>query len=172
MAVLRSDALDQPTPVRRRAARGFLALGLGAGLDGRWASRVAARNISRSASAVHVRVGEPVASDVVVLAEWEDELVELAATAGDEFLVGGCSTSARRTGHLIAELVVPTGHPRLAPARLRSTWLMTHLQAGTRLPELCRAAGLSGVTVLSDLLDAVELLSDDVAAVMLRGRPR
>jgi len=168
VAVLRSDALDQPTPVRRRAARAFLALGLGAGLDGRWASRVSAPDVSRSASGVDVRVGEPRPRRVVVLADWDDELVELAATAGDEFLVGGYSTSARRTGHLTAELVVPTGHPRLAPARLRSTWLVTHLQAGTRLPELCRASGLSGVTVLSDLLDGIELLDDDVAAVMLR----
>lgn len=172
VAVLRSDAREQPTPVRRRAARAFLALGLGAGLDGRWAPRVAARDISRSASWVHVRVGDPASRRVVVLADWEVELVQLAATAGDEFLVGGYSTSARRTGHLTAELVVPTGHPRLAPARLRSTWLVTHLRAGTRLPELCRAAGLRGVTVLSDLLDVVEPLGDDVAAVMLRGGSR
>ncbi len=40
--LLRSDALDQPTASRRRAARAFLALGLGAGLDGRWVTRVAA----------------------------------------------------------------------------------------------------------------------------------
>jgi hypothetical protein len=131
---------------------------------------VAARDISRFASGVRVRVGDPVARGVVVLAEWENEVQELAATAGDEFLVGGYSTSARRTGHLTAELIVPTGHPRLAPARLRSTWLVTHLRAGTRMPELRQAAGLSGVTVLSDLLDWVDLVGDDVAAVMLRGR--
>ena len=102
-------------------------------------------------------------------AEWEEELVGLAASAGDEFLVGGYSTSTRRTGHLAERLVVPTGHPRLAPARLRSTWLLGHLRAGTRLPELCRAAGLEGVTVLSDLLEFVEPLDDAAAAAMLRG---
>jgi hypothetical protein len=105
----------------------------------------------------------------VALAEWEDELVDLAATAACGFLVGGHSTSTRRTGNLIAGLFVPTGHPRLAPARLRSTWLVTHLRAGTRLPELCRAAGLQGVTVLSDLLEVVEPLADPAATAMLRG---
>ena len=72
--------------------------------------------------------------------DWEDELIELVARAGDEFLVGGYSTSTRRTGHLTERQLLPTGHPRLVPARLRSTWLLTHLRAGTRLPELCRAA--------------------------------
>ena len=61
------------------------------------------------------------------------------------------------------------GHPRPAPARLRSTWLLTHLVMGTRLPELCRAAGLLGVTVLSDLLEHVEPLNNERAAAMLRG---
>jgi hypothetical protein len=172
VGVLRSDALHQPTAPRRRAARALLALGLGAGLDGRWVTRVAAPDITRSASGVLVAVGEPSARSVVALAEWEDELADLAATAGDEFLVGGKSMSTRRTGHLTDGLLVPTGHPRLAPARLRSTWLVTHLRAGTRLPELCRAAGLLGVTVLSDLLDVVEPLAESEATAMLRGTPR
>jgi hypothetical protein len=168
--LLRADALDQPTAPRRRAARALLALGLGTGLDGRWVTRVAAADVTQSAAGVLVRVGEPSARCVVALAEWEDELAELRATAGDEFLVGGTSTSTRRTGHLTEGLAVPTGHPRLAPARSRSTWLVTHLRAGTRLPELCRAAGLQGVTVLSDLLEAVEPLAEPEATAMLRGK--
>lgn len=170
--LLRKDALVQPTSARRRAAQAFLALGLGTGLDGRWATQVAARHVNASASGVVVEVGEPAARRVVAHAHWEHELIRLAATAGDEFLVGGYSTSARRTGHLIERLVVPTGHPRLAPARLRSTWLMAHLEAGTRLPELCRATGLEGVTVLSDLLELIEPLDDASALAMLRGIKR
>jgi hypothetical protein len=167
--LLRRDALVQPTAARRRAARAFLALGLGTGLDGRWVSRVTAGHVELSASGVVVEVGEPAARRVVARASWEDELIGLAASTGDEFLVGGCSNSTRRTGHLTERLVVPTGHPRLAPARLRSTWLVAHLQAGTRLPELCRAAGLEGVTVLSDLLEFIEPLDDVSAMAMLRG---
>jgi hypothetical protein len=170
--LLRQDALVQPTPARRRAARAFLALGLGTGLDGRWATRVAACHVKASASGVVVEVGEPAARQVVACAEWEDELIGLAATADDEFLVGGYSNSTRRTGHLTERLVVPTGHPRLAPARLRSTWLVAHLLAGTRLPELCRAAGLEGVTVLSDLLEVIEPLDDASTVTMLRGTTR
>jgi hypothetical protein len=42
---------------------------------------------------------------------------------------------------------------------------------GTRLPELARAAGLQGVTVLSDLLPFVPLLDEDEALAMLRCGP-
>jgi hypothetical protein len=169
VALLRADARLQPTPARRRAARAFLALGLGAGLDGRWAPRVGANDVFGSPAGVVVHVGEPAARGVAVLAEWEDELDALASSAGDQFLVGGRSTSANRTGNLVAQLLVPTGHPKLAPARLRSTWLVTHLRAGTRLPELCRAAGLQGATVLSDLLEHVDPLDTETARTMLRG---
>jgi len=167
--VLVTDGRLQPTAARRRAAQALLVLGLGAGLDGRWVTRVAGRHVTSSGAGVGVRVEEPAARNVVCLAAWERALLGLAESAGDEFLVGGTSTSTRRTGHLTESLVVPTGHPRLAPARLRSTWLLTHLVMGTRLPELCRAAGLQGVTVLSDLLEHVEPLDDRRAAAMLRG---
>jgi hypothetical protein len=167
--LLRRDALVQPTAARRRAARALLALGLGTGLDGRWVTRVRAHDVHASGSGVVVEVGDPMARRVVARAEWDEELFALAQTAGEQFLVGGHSTSTRRTGHLTERLMTPTGHPRLAPARLRSTWLLIHLKAGTRLPELCRAAGLEGVTVLSDLLELVDPLDAARAAAMLRG---
>ncbi|HEX3540468.1 MAG TPA: hypothetical protein VHT75_08505 [Acidimicrobiales bacterium] len=47
---------------------------------------------------------------------------------------------------------------------------MTHLAMGTRLPELARAAGLQGVTVLSDLLEFVPAVDDIDALMMLRGQ--
>jgi hypothetical protein len=41
---------------------------------------------------------------------------------------------------------------------------------GTRLPELAGAAGLGGVTVLSDLLANVPALGENEAAEILRGQ--
>ena len=118
---------------------------------------------------VLVRVGEPSARVVPVLAGWEAEVLDPASSAGDEFLVGGRSMSRNRTGALAASLVAGNGHPRFSASRLRSTWLVTHLAMGTRLPELARAAGLEGATVLSDLLRYVPTLDEVQAAVMLRG---
>jgi hypothetical protein len=167
---LRADVRDQPTAGRARAARALLALGAGAGLDGRWVARVAACDVTSRDGAVLVRVGEPAARIVPVLASWEDEVLDLARSAGDEFLVGGRSAARNRPGSLAASIVVAHGHPKLSASRLRSTWLVTHLAMGTRLPELARAAGLQGVTVLSDLLPFVSLLDQAEAVEMLRGR--
>ncbi len=169
---LRRDAAGQPTAARQRAARALLALGLGAGLDGRWVAKVRAEDVDQSDGVVTVRVGDPSPRRVVVRARWEDEVLSLAASAGGEFMIGGRSHSSRRVGNVVANLHVPTGHPKVAPARLRSTWLVDHLTTGTRLPELCRAAGLQGATVLSDLLSDVLPLDDVAAALMLRGDAR
>jgi hypothetical protein len=166
---LMEDAALQPTSNRVRAARALLALGAGAGLDGRWVARVTAADVDRVDGVVLVSVGEPAPRVVPVLAGWEDEVLDLAATDGGEFLVGGFSTSKNRAGALAATLVVGHGHPRFAASRLRSTWLVTHLTMGTRLPELARAAGLAGVTVLSDLLRHVRALGEAEATAMLRG---
>jgi hypothetical protein len=165
-----SHVAAQPTPGRLRAAKALLALGAGAGLDGRWLARVRAQDVFATPRAVLVRVTEPAARAVPVLAEWEQELLELRATAGDQYLVGGYSTARNRAGSLAASLVVPTGCPKFSASRLRSTWLVAHLAIGTRLPELAQAAGLQGVTVLSDLLQYVPALHHDEAASLLRGR--
>ena len=173
VSMLIDDAIDQPSWSRQRAAIAFLTLGLGAGLDGRWVTRVAASHVRLEGDAVTVEVGEPSPRRVVCLITWEEQLLGLAATAqGDEFLVGGHSTSKNRTAELTARLAVPTGHPRLSPARLRSTWLLWHLDAGTRLPELCRAAGLHGTQVLGDLLAYADPVCELHAAEMLRAPGR
>ena len=168
LAQLSNDASHQTTEGRCRAARALIALGAGAGLDGRWCTRVRADDVLID-GAVLLRVGDPVARVVPVLARWESDILELAATADNEFLVGGYSTSRNRASALTASFEVPPGHPKLSCARLRSTWLLWHLTAGTRLPELAVAAGLRGVTVLSDLLADVPPMDERDAISMLRG---
>ena len=167
-----ADAGCQSTDVRTRASRALLALGAGAGLDGRWVTRVTVEDVAVTEAGVLVQVGEPAPRVVPMLAHWEGEIVELASTAGDQFLVGGYSLSRNRASTLTAILEVPPGHPRLSAARLRSTWLLWHLTSGTRLPELAAAAGLQGVTVLSDLLAAVPPMAKEELRRMLRGAVR
>jgi hypothetical protein len=167
--VLWADAMHQPSPTRRRAARAFIALGLGAGLDGRWVGSVEAGDVKRRDEFVEVRVGPPAPRTVVVVGEWEDEVVDLARTAGSQYLMGGRSESRHRVASKVKRLVTPVQHPQLSPARLRSTWLVHHLAMGTRLPELCDAAGFDGLTTLTDLLGCVTPLRADLAAAMLRG---
>jgi hypothetical protein len=169
LELLWRDAQHQATPARLRAGWALIALGAGAGLDGRWSTRVSADDVVRRDGVVLVRVGEPSARMVPVVARWEGMVVDLAGSAGDEFLVGGQSVAKNRAGNLAHMFKVGHGHPPLSAPRLRSTWLVHHLTVGTRLPELARAAGLDGITVLSDLLATVPGLDEAEAASMLRG---
>lgn len=166
---LRRIALLQSSPLRRRSARALVTLGAGAGLDGRWVAGVRAVDVSRHDDGVLVQVGPPNARAVPVLAAFEDDVAELAARAGDQFLVGGTSTCRNRAGELASRIEVPRGVPRLSVPRLRATWLVHHLTVGTRLPELANAAGLVGVAVLSDLLSFVPAAALEDAHRMLRG---
>lgn len=168
LELLRHDAFDQPTPARQRGARALLALGLGAGLDGRWVAELGPEHVTCCHGVVEIRVGEPSPRSVVVLAEWEDEVLELARTAGEGCLIGTRSQAKNRVGDLAKSLICPAGHPRLSPGRLRSSWLLSHLVAGTRVTELCRAAGLSTLIVLSDLMAYLEPLDGEAARAQLR----
>jgi hypothetical protein len=169
LQLVQADAANQPSPTGRRAARAFLALGLGAGLDGRWVGSVTAHDVRRRDELVEVRVGPPSPRWVVVRGNWEREVFELARSAGTQYLIGGTSESRHRVASKVKRLVHPTDHPALSPARLRSTWLVDHLAMGTRLPELCRAAGFEGLTTLTDLLSCVPTVHPTVADSILRG---
>jgi hypothetical protein len=166
---LSRDARHQSTPARRRAARALLVLGAGAGLDGRWALKVRGSDVLGSPDAFLVQVGPPTPRKVPVLAGYEAELLDLAALAGEDLLIGGRSSYRNRASDLTAKFEAGHGSPRFSCSRLRSTWLVHHLALGTRLPELAAAAGLSGVTVLSDLLAFVSPLSEEATRRMLRG---
>lgn len=169
LGTFRRMAEQQASPERRRAAKAFIALGAGAGLDGRWCTRVRAADITPGRSGVLVRVGPPRPRIVPVLASFEVDLIELAEGPPERFLVGGTATSRRRASNLLAGLKWPPGSPSLSTRRLRSTWLAHHLTVGTRLPELARSAGLVGVAVLGDLLKFVPPLDDRDAIRQLRG---
>lgn len=63
-------------------ARGLIAFGAGAGLDGRWTAQIRARDVVVDGARTLLRVDPPFPRTVPVLAEWEYEVAELAATAG------------------------------------------------------------------------------------------
>ena len=169
LAKFRTMAQQQASPQRRRAARALIALGAGAGLDGRWCTRIRAADVTAGRSGVLVRVGPPRPRIVPALASFEADLVELAKGPPERFLVGGTATSRHRASNLLAGLRWPPRSPSLSTRRLRSTWLAQHLAAGTRLPELARSAGLVGVAVLGDLLAFVPAPEDPDAVRQLRG---
>lgn len=175
LAELRAQVAKN-TPDRRRGGEALMTLGLGAGLDGRWAAKVAREDI------VDAGDGPAVAVDgrlVPVLRTHEDDLEQLLAdTPPGDLLVGGSAKHKNAANEIAARVRLDPSCPRLSSGRLRSTWIVTHLTLGTRLPELAElaeAAGTVGITTFSDLLEFVPLLpgtadqSQWSARTMLRG---
>jgi len=148
-------ASAQPTPSRRRTLRAILHLGLGCGIASRDLAWVRGQDIEQlQDGSVSVTVsGGTRPRAVVALHAHETALLELSRLTSGGLLIGG-STRGRRnvTRGPLERVVGGEDLPRLETARLRSTWLLAHLQARTPLPALMHAAGLTTVRPLEDLL--------------------
>jgi hypothetical protein len=168
LRALAKVARSQAMPLRRRAAQALFLLGAGAGLDGRWATRIRGSDVIPVAEAVLVRTGPPSPRLVPLLARYETDLLDLAALAGDEPLIGPQSPHRNRMNYIRKTLQLGYGNPELSPSRLRTTWLVHHITAGTRLPELTEAAGVSWLSHPKELLAFVQPLSEKSALRMLR----
>ncbi|MDA8356450.1 MAG: hypothetical protein M0Z95_09220 [Actinomycetota bacterium] len=163
---------EQTTPQRRRAGRTMLAFGLGAGLDGRWAHKVAPNDVYDDDDGVLVRVGYPVPRVIPVLLEWEDEIRDLRDTAEDEFIIGGRRGNRRKASERAKQMEIPPGSPEFSIKRFRSTWIVHHLTIATPLPELYEAAGVLTHRTVSDLVRFVKPRSPQEGRQLLRGVPR
>ena len=171
---LLSDQIAKNAADRRRGGQAMMALGLGAGLDGRWVAKVTREDV------LHDGVGLIISVDgrlVPVLAQYDRALQRLVdATDEGAPIVGGNARNKNAANQIAARLVLGATCPRLNAGRLRSTWIVTHLTLGTRLPELAEAAGTVGITTFSDLLEFVPRLpgapseAQRAARDLLRGR--
>jgi integrase len=153
---LRSWARSQRTEQRRRDAEALLALGLGAGLSGREILNVRVADIRRVSGGVDVGVGGERPRRVPVLREWERALLD-RADADDT------KAWAFRAGHttenpnLITDFVSRSrGRIQLQARRMRTTWIVHHLNAGTPAVALIRAAGVNSLAALDRFLPFAE----------------
>ena len=171
LAAVESDIWNQSTELKQLAARAFVDVGAGAGLDGRWATRLRGTDVIRVPEAVLIRTGPPHPRLVPVLARYETDLIELAETAGDGLLIGPRSTHRNIATKICAHLDRGHDSPPVSLRRLRATWLVHHLRAGTRLPELMSAAGITSPAALLPLLRFVPPLDENERLSVLRGAP-
>ncbi|MGY1845456.1 hypothetical protein [Modestobacter sp. SYSU DS0875] len=163
---------------RRQRIQGALALCLGAGARRHdlWDAR--ARDIVRDDAGVHVTFRPSTRSGgeertVTCLQAWEDRLWHLAQTTRPDYLIIApwraraydALQTFDKTLRTTSQLNAPT--PIIA-SRLRNTWLRHHLQAGTPLPILLKAAGLSSIAHLSELLDHIPAATPEQASAALR----
>ena len=168
---LRSWAEGQTTPTKRMECRAILSLGFGAGLASSDIIALRARDILIDDLGVLIRVPGSRARDVPMLAPWEQAIVDLhTARESGAWLLGARRTSGGKNwlNNTIATSS-PEGTLRPVPARMRNTWLLHHMIAGTPLGPLAAAAGLETFRTIEKLLRFVpEPTVEEVSRSMRR----
>lgn len=148
-------AAFQSTPARRSNAETLLALGLGGGLAGREIINLTVGGIRADGDGVIVTVDGERARSVPVLREWERPLVDLRQSSGDAAWAFRQEREATNR-NLISDFVSrSTGTVPLQARRMHATWIVQHLEAGTPVVLLLRAAGLSSPEALDRFLPFV-----------------
>lgn len=144
---------------RQISLRALLALGLGAGLARAGLRGVTAQSVHRHDAAEGELDGQRlfVATQgrcAPVLPRYKGELVELCELRSSGPLIGAASRDL--TKNHVEWVGQRAGVPVLNPDRLRATWIVEHLNAGTGVVELVAIAGLSSCDSLSGYLAFVE----------------
>lgn len=143
-------ANGQNTVHSTRSARALLALGAGCGLSTREISAVHAGDVRVDQWGIRVTVREDRPRQVPALHNWE-EMIQQAVTGADP------DKPLFRHGHdafypnIVTNFVARSAGVGLKPQtqRLRATWLVAHLDAGTPTVLLLPAAGLTSLESLS-----------------------
>jgi len=169
---LRSWAMGQTTPNRRRDCHTILALGLGAGLPAPDILRLRARHVIVDGQGVLLRVEvsrHP--REVPVLWSWEQPLLDMLATRDPEELVVGVERQEGNANWLNYFISRTNAENGLKPdsRRLRNTWLLHHLGTGTPLGPLAHAAGLETFRSIEKLFPLLpQPTRDEVRRLMRR----
>jgi integrase len=166
---LRSWAEAQSTAQRRANAQVLLALGAGCGLSAIEIGEVRVRDISCDERGVLVRVDGGRPRSVAVLREWENALIERRAMLEpDRYAFRENHTSFYP--NLVTNFVDRSRVVGVRPQsqRLRSTWIVHHLEAATPVTLLMRAAGVESLEALTRYTRFVPELDADLGRRLLR----
>jgi len=119
----------------------LLALGLGAGLTSDEVCQLRGDDIVRDRLGVVIRVSRGSGRHVPVLRRFEDEVAAAGAGAGSEAVfLPHIPVTKRKVPNFVSRC--PKGDaPSLNMVRLRVTWLVHHLSAGTNIVVLTEASG-------------------------------
>tara|TARA_R100000306_G_C4365943_1_gene137646 strand:+ start:279 stop:1265 length:987 start_codon:yes stop_codon:yes gene_type:complete len=159
----------QPTATKRRRLEALLVLGLGAGCAAEDLRHLRPSDVRAGPSGVVVTIQGPRPRTVCVLDCYAVRAAAVVTACDETYLIGGVKPTRRSvTTGLLQRMAGDPGAPTLEPGRLRSTWLLTHLMAGTRLDVLMDAAGLSTPASILDLIRYLQPLPAPMAQRLQR----
>lgn len=160
---------SESTEYRRNNLRALVALGGGAGLSPSELLVVTKPDVEVSVDGVFVHIHGARARRVPLIAEWDDLMLDTIARAkNDDLLV--LEDRVVRGKSVISDFLCSCTGNGLRPhmQRLRSTWLLAHLNARTPFPVLMKAAGLSGLASLDRYMKYVAPLPGEAEVSLLR----
>lgn len=166
---LRNWAATQSTPFRRKNAAVLLALGAGTGLSASEIGRLRVSEIRPDTLGVVVHVLEDRIRAVPVLRGWETVLAERSRSLSPEAFAFRENHTADYP-NLISSFVVRSGTMTVRPTsqRLRATWIVHHLSAGTPVVELMKAAGVESLEAFTRYVKFVPPSDSATARHLLR----
>ncbi len=151
---LRSWATGQITQYQVVNCHVLLALGLGAGLSSAEVGGVQAGHLHVDADGVLVEVVGKRSRLVPVLAEWESVLIDAADAAMRPDLYVFRPQRDKVHRNFVSHFVDKTNIGRVRPSlqRMRATWIVTHLTAGSPVKALVEAVGVDSLEALTRYL--------------------
>lgn len=166
VASLISWAASRSTAPARRSAEVLLALGLGAGLSALEIGDLRNEHITSGIEGVLVRVEGPRSREVWMLDIWGQRLATHLDDSDDYAFRPGRTKSWPN----VISNFVGSGELAVRPQsqRMRATWMVEHLNAGTNIKVLAEAAGVESLESFARYLRFVEPLSEEAVRLMLR----
>jgi len=171
LAVFRTWATNQRTDYQRIGCLAVFVLGVGCGLTA--AEMLSARGADLrtldDVLAVRVDRDERI---VPVVDRWRPLMERLNEIAPSGLLIA--PTARDRKGAMRSVLGSSVGEAKPTPARLRVTWLVAHLEAGTPLAALLPASGMTSTDSLRRAMSYVRPMSTEhsLAALRMTESPR
>lgn len=172
IARLRKIATEQDTPYLRHSAWTLVVLGLGAGLASGDLLEVRREDIFEDERGVFVRVRHSnrcVPRVVPILDEFADEAMVLASCVQPGAWVFRSNRNTCGHGNVAAwaRRLRGEGELRINLTRMRSTWIVRHLNAGVPLAALMRASGVTTCTGFDRYIPYLdEPTADEILSLM------
>jgi integrase len=168
MSQFRLWAVGQRTELKRYRARLMLVLCAGAGLRSSDIAHLYRSDVAVDDRGVLLNVRGDRPRMVPLLRDWEPWMLPLLEKPDDESPLWG-EPNRRDRSNLLSSFSQYTAGTFPRGDRLRATWIVHHLHAGTPIKELLRAAGLDKFENLPRYLEFVTSLEVDEYRAALRG---
>ncbi|KQV05051.1 hypothetical protein [Leifsonia sp. Root112D2] len=170
IAALHSWAITQGTERRKQDATALLALGLGAGLSTRELLGVRVADLDLHDDGIKVIVWESRPRVVPLQHEWQQPLNRILNGLTSSDLIFRPGRASPASGQITDFLTRARTSLDVRPSRMRATWLLQHLIAGTSLQELLRISGLKHLAALDKIATFVPKTGDAARSSIFNNR--